>query len=331
MTVNKVYICVYTVYKHRAWLCKKRLQHSESGVKGSVHMGEEMKNVIEVKQLTKKLGKFTLGEMSFELPMGYIIGLIGENGAGKTTLLHLLLGLYKPSDGEVKIFGEDYDEKEAAIRQQIGFLLQERLFADNDSLLTNADIYGAYYENYDRELLMTYLKEFGLDAGKKYRKLSKGEELKFQFAFALSHKPKLLIMDEATGNFDPKFRERFLTYIKDFIKDGDRSVILATHLTQELEPIADYIMYVEKGKLLLTYDIETLRSRYRVVTGEEYKIKLLPKDKVICMEKGKLSTRALIRHRSHYSYDKELMLMPPTIEELMYFITKRERGREYEF
>lgn len=294
-------------------------------------MGQDMKNVIEVKQLKKQLGKFSLGEMSFELPMGYIIGLVGENGAGKTTLLHLLLGLYQPDGGQVNVLGECYEQAEAQIRQQLGFVLQERLFIDHETLISNADIYGTYYEKYDRELLKDYLEEFGLDPEKKYRKLSKGEELKFQFAFAMSHKPKVLIMDEATGNFDPKFREKFLEHIKDFIKDGDRSVLLATHLTQELEQMADYIMYIEKGKLLFSYDIETLRSRYRVVTGEEYKIKLLPKDKVICMEKGKLSTRAFIRYRRHYAYDKELTLTVPTIEEVMYFITKRERGREYEF
>ncbi len=226
---------------------------------------------------------------------------------------------------------ENYDEKEIDIRQQIGYVLQERLFIDNETLIANGDIYGSYYTEYDRELLMAYLKEFGLEPEKKYRKLSKGEELKFQFAFAMSHKPKLLVMDEATGNFDPKFREKFLGYMKDFIKDGDRSVLLSTHLTQELEQLADYIMYIEKGKLLFAYDIETLRSRYRVVTGEEYKVKLLPKDKVICAEKGKLSTRAFIRYRKHYAYDKELTLTIPTIEEIMYFITKRERGREYEF
>ena len=294
-------------------------------------MSEEIKKVIEVKQLSKKLGSFTLGEMSFELPMGYIIGLIGENGAGKTTLLHLLLGLYQPDDGQVTVFGESFSEKEAQIRQQIGFVLQERLYMDSETLISNADIYGAYYEEYDRELLLAYLEQFGVAADKKYGKLSKGEELKFQFAFALAHKPKLLVMDEATGNFDPKFREVFLGVLKEFIKDGDRSVLLATHLTQELEQMADYIMYIEKGKLLFSYDIETLRSRYRVVTGEEYKVKLLPKDKVICVEKGKLSTRAFIRYRKHYAYDKELILTMPTIEEMMYFITKRERGREYEF
>ncbi len=294
-------------------------------------MNEKIKNVIEVKQLSKKLGSFTLGEMDFEIPMGYIVGLIGENGAGKTTLLHLLLGLYHPDGGQISIFGQNYSRQETDIRQQIGYVLQERLFADHETLISNADMYGAYYENYDRELFLAHLTQFGLNPAKKYKKLSKGEELKFQFAFAMSHKPRLLILDEATGNFDPKFRETFLTGLKEFIKDGERSVILATHLTQELEQMADYILYIEKGRLLMNYDIETLRSRYRLVTGEEYKLKLLPKDKVISMEKGNLSTRALIRYRRHFSYDSELSLTTPTIEELMYFMTKRERGREYDF
>ena len=294
-------------------------------------MREKNRNMIQVKQLSKKLGTFQLGEMSFELPMGYIIGLVGENGAGKTTLLHLLLGLYHPDEGEVKVLGATYEKQEAEIRQQIGYVLQERLFRDNETLISNADTYGGYYENYDRELLLTYFAQFGLEPSKKYKKLSKGEELKFQFAFAMSHKPRLLILDETTGNFDPKFRDEFLKMIKEFIKDGERSVILATHLTQELEQIADYILYMEKGNLLMHYDIETLRSRYRMVTGEAYKLKLLPKEQVIHMESGKLLTRALIKYRRHYSYDKELVMTTPTIEEVMYFVTKRERGRDYGF
>lgn len=292
---------------------------------------EQENSVIEVKQVVKKLDRFELGEMSFDLPMGYFIGLIGANGAGKTTLLHLLLGLYKPTAGEVKIFGKSYAEAEFEIRQKIGFILQEKLYESGLALLANANRYGELYENYDSALFCEYLKEFGLSPDKKYKKLSKGEELKFQLAFALSHKPTLLILDEATGNFDPAFREKFLKYLKDFIADGEHSVILATHLTKELDQLADYIVYIERGKLLFAYDIEQIRSRYRIATGENYKINLLPKDKVIHREIGQLSTRALIRYRSHYTYDKEVTLTVPTIEELMYFITKREGGREYDF
>lgn len=287
----------------------------------------EQRNLIEIKQVKKQLGKFTLGEMTLELPMGYVIGLIGQNGAGKTTLLHLLLGLYKPDHGEVKIFGMDYAEHEKEIRQQLGIVLQEQLFMGDATLIGNADYYGEFFEQYDRELLLSHFEEFGLEPERKYKKLSKGEELKFQFAFALSYNPRLLILDEATGNFDPSFREKFLKYIKDYIADGEKGVILSTHLTQELEQIADYIVYVEKGKLLFSYDIEQMRSAYRIVVGEDYKVNLLPKDKIIAREKGKLGTRALVRHRKHFKYDSALTLLTPTIEELMYFITKREKGR----
>ncbi len=291
----------------------------------------EYNSVIEMKQVRKNLGSFVLDDISLEIPKGYIIGLIGQNGAGKTTLLHLLLGLYQPNEGQVRLFEKEYEKEEKLIRQNIGVVLQERLFATSDTLIQNADYYGKYYENYEKEKFCELLQEFGLNKEQKYKKLSKGEELKFQFAFALAHNPKLLILDEATGNFDPKFRETFLEKIKEFIADGERSVILATHLTQELEQIADYIVYLEKGKLLFAHDIEELRARYRIAVGEHYKIKLLPKQKVIHVEQGKLSTRALIRHRKHYSYDKELTLLTPTLEELMYFITKRERGSDYDF
>ena len=108
-------------------------------------------------------------------------------------------------------------------------------------------------------------------------------------------------------------------------------MILATHLTQELEQIADYILYVENGKLLMNYDIETLRSRYRIAVAEDYKLKLLPENMVICREKGNLASRVLIRYYSRFPYDKELTFVQPTIEEIMYFVSKRERGKEYEF
>jgi len=291
----------------------------------------EQEYIIEMKQVSKKLGKFVLEPMDVKLPEGYIIGLIGQNGAGKTTLLHLLLGLYRPDGGEIRMFGETYDNGEISIKNQIGAVLQERLFMENDSLLSNADYYGAYYQKYDREKFLSYLEEFGLSPEKKYRKLSRGEELKFQFAFALSHQPKLLILDEATGNFDPEFREKFWKILKEFISDGKRSVILATHLTAELEQMADYIMYLEKGKLLFAYDIETMRERFRIAVAEKYKLKLLPENKVIHMEESPLGCRALIRYRRHYDYDKEVTLLVPTIEEMMYYITKREGGREFQY
>lgn len=283
---------------------------------------------VKLSDVTKSFNGFSLEDINIALPKGYIHGLIGQNGAGKTTLLHLILGLYEPTKGEVEVLGKGFLSQEKLIKEELGVVLQERLFEDYMTLKENAAYYGKYYANYDENYFLQLIERFELRTEQKYKGLSKGEELKFQFAFALAHKPKLLILDEPTGNFDPDFREEFLTLLKEFVADGEKSVILATHLTEDLDRMADYIIYLEKGKLLFSMDIEELRDTYRMVIGEEYKINLLPKEAVICKEKGAYGTKALVHHRRRYNYDASLTVTPPTIEELMYFITKRKNGVE---
>lgn len=282
--------------------------------------------MIQIKGVSKKLESFRLEDMNIELPEGYIMGLIGPNGSGKTTLINLILGLYRPDKGKISVFGKKYEEEERAIHEDIGYVLQERLFEGYLTLEENANHYGRYYKKYEKARLVELLERFGLEPRKRYKELSKGQELKFQFAFAMSHQPRLLILDEATGNFDPDFREQFLMMLKEFIADGKHSVLLATHLTDELDRIADYITYLEKGKQLFSRDIENLRDTYRLVTGEAYKLRLLPKQDVIYMEEGVYTAKALIKYYERYPYDKEITLTLPTIEELMYFITKRQKG-----
>lgn len=282
--------------------------------------------MLQLQDVSKHLGTFHIRNISLELPAGYIMGLIGPNGAGKTSLIHLILGLYKPEHGEVLIDGMDYQNHEREIREQIGTVLLEQLFDSGMTLRQNADYYGKYYKSYDAKIFEEYAKRFTLESGRKYMRLSKGEELKFQLAFALSHNPKLLILDEPAGSFDPEFRAEFFNVLKEFIADGTRSVLISTHLTEDLDRMADYITYLEKGKCLMSTDIEDLRESYRLVIGETYKIKLLPRENVIHMEEGAYGTRALVRHRKRFNYDVALTVTVPTIEELMYFITKRRRG-----
>lgn len=283
--------------------------------------------IVELNDVSKHVGTFHMENITFSLPGGYIMGLIGPNGAGKTTLLHLLLGLYRPDAGNIRVAGLSYGSDESGIREQIGTVLLERLFDPGWTLQQNADRYGAYYRAYDPESFVNYLERFSLTPDRKYQALSTGEELKFQLAFALAHAPRLLILDEPAGNFDPKFRDEFFCVLKEFIAGGDRSVILSTHLTEDLDRVADYITYLENGKCLLAEDIETLRDSYRLVAGEAYKIALLPKENVIHVEQGELCTRALVRHHKRSVYDEELAVTTPTIEELMYFMTKRKKEK----
>jgi len=282
--------------------------------------------LVDLKDMNKVLGNFRLKDISMELPEGFILGLIGPNGAGKTSLIHILLGLYEPTGGQVLIDGMSYEDSEDEIKNLIGTVLLEDMFEPGTSLIKNGAYYGSYYKNFSMEEYEGYLERFELDKSKKFGKLSKGQKLKAQFAFALSHHAKLLILDEPTGNFDPKFRKEFFKVLKEYIADGTKSVILSTHLTEDLDKMADYILYIEKGKTIFSGDIEKLRDSYRLVTGERYKINLIPADRVIHKEDGTYGTKALVTHKPRYTYDKEVTVAVPTLEELMYFTTKRRDG-----
>ncbi len=284
--------------------------------------------MIKLEKIRKLIGTFHLRDISLEIPEGYIIGLVGANGCGKTSLLHVLMGLYRPDAGSMELMGMKYPEDEAKLHDSIGVVLQERLYEDYMTLQENAAYYGRFYSNYDEVYLLEMLESYDLDPKRKYKGLSKGEELKFQFACALAHHPRFLILDEPTGNFDPDFRDEFLKALKEFIADGEHTVILATHLTDDLDKIADYLIYMEKGSILTAMDIEELRSKYRIVAGEDYRMKLLPEQRIIHMEKGEFATKALIRHRKIDTYDSTYTVSAPTIEEFMYYVTKRDKGIE---
>lgn len=279
--------------------------------------------MIKLDKIRKHIGNFVLRNITLEIPEGYIIGLIGANGCGKTSLLHVLMGLYKPDAGVMELMGMSYPANEAALHDQIGVVFQERLYEDYMTLQENAAYYGRFYSNYDEAYLLELLKKYELDPKRKYKCLSKGEELKFQFAVALAHHPKLLLLDEPTGNFDPEFRDEFLKSLKEFIADGEHTIILATHLTDDLDKMADYLIYMEEGSILTAMDIEELRSKYRIVAGEDYRIKLLSEQRIIHMEKGEFATKALIKHRQIDDYDETYTVSVPTIEEFMYYVTKR--------
>lgn len=262
-------------------------------------------------------------DITFELPEGYIMGLIGENGAGKTSILNLILGLYQPDSGSVQMFGSRYRDNERSIRNKIGYVLVDGdLFSSNAKLIDNANMYGKFYEHYSVDVLADYCADFCLDLKKRWKDLSKGEKLKFQFAFALSHAPKLLVLDEPTANFDPEFRDQFFHYIAEFVGNGTCSVILATHQLQDLDRIADYIVLMHRGRLVFSSDKETLIDKFRLIKGEAYKVNLLKAERLIYKETGEYMTSALVRHRRIDTYDSQLSVSIPTLEEIMYFLMK---------
>ncbi len=276
--------------------------------------------IVEFDQVNKRLGGFRLEDVTFGFPRGYIMGLVGANGAGKTSLIHMILGIYAPDSGTVRVLGNDYDTKEAWIKERLGFVLQEDLFYTGQSLMGNGDFFGRKYSNFHREQLMRYIDLFGLDGKKKYGRLSKGEKLKFQLAFALSHEPELLILDEAAGSFDPEFRTEFQRIIAEFIEDGKRSVILSTHVFDEIDRMADYILLMDNGKIILYKDRERIAQEYRFVSGESYKINRISRDRIVYAEGNKEQTKALVRHSRYHDYDKELKVTEVTMSDFIYYL-----------
>ena len=279
--------------------------------------------MIDCNNVSKRFTSFSLKNITFNLPAGYICGLIGENGSGKTTLINILSGLYS-YDGEVRISGRDYCNHEYDIKQDIGVVVHGDIFEAQESLISNANYFGRFYKKYSENLLENYLERFNLNDKKKYKELSKGEKLKFALAFALAHEPRLLLLDEPGANFDIEFRKEFNSLLREFIIDGTRSVILSTHIISDVETFADYILFLKNGEQILFGDVETIREKYRMVSGEKYKIKLL-KDRIIYLEEGRISCNALVKHDKQ-GYDKELKVWEPGIDELMYYIGK---GKDY--
>lgn len=282
--------------------------------------------MLELINVSKKLGEFELDNISFNLPKGYIMGLVGQNGAGKTSIINMILGLYKIEEGTILVDGMDITEYEKEVKDRIGFVLCDDLFHPYLSLLENANLYGKYYSKYSKKEFVDYCDRFQIDVNKKLSKFSTGEKLKFQFAFALSHKPKLLLLDEPVGNFDPEFRKEFLSILSEFIEDGEHSILISTNTTKELEAMADYITMIKRGKIVFSMEKEAMCEKYKLVKGEECKIDLIDKDRIIYKESGAYQTTALVLNDEFYEYDEELVVEAPSIDDVMYYIVKGDEN-----
>lgn len=222
-----------------------------------------MDNILEVKNLCKIYDRFSLKNISFELPKGTIMGLVGENGAGKSTTIKAILNLIPTSDGLVKIFGLDMKEKEIEIKEDIGVVLDEGFFSEYLTPTDINNILSGIYKNWSEELFFKYLEDFKLPKNKISKEFSTGMKMKLKIATALSHKPKLLILDEPTSGLDPIARQDILDIFQEFIQDDEHSVLVSSHITSDLENIADYISFINNGEIVLSKTRDELIDKMR--------------------------------------------------------------------
>ena len=197
-------------------------------------------NVFVIDHLCLSKGDFVLKDISFEVPRGYITGLVGKNGSGKTTLMKAVCNVYTKQSGKISVAGLDHEKDEAAVKQQIGLVMPEFTFFEDKSLIANGELLGPLYENFSMERFIDYLIKFELKKEKNCsshleKSLSTGQRVRFQLAFALAHDPELLLLDEPTANLDPAFRVKLLEDLQEVIEDGKTGVLMSTHLTADLD------------------------------------------------------------------------------------------------
>ncbi len=277
-------------------------------------------NAIEVRNLTKTFTDFRMGDINLQLPKGYIMGLIGANGAGKTTLIKLLMGLYVPDDGEISVLGMDPMKEGKPMRNQVGYVFDEPKFYDF-SLKKVAKIIAPFYSEWDDGVFGEYMDQFGLKGKMKFKELSRGMKLKFALAIALSHHAPLLILDEPTSGLDPIFRLELLDILQEIMEDGEMTILFSSHITSDVEKIADYVTYIRDGKIVLSKEKDALQSEYLLVKGGENAVPDEIAEIMIGSKVTSYNYEALIpaNHNLGAVWDAEEM---PTLEQIMFYHEK---------
>lgn len=286
-----------------------------------------MKNAIEINNLTKKYDeKFELNIEELTVPSGKITGLIGENGAGKTTLIKSMLDIIKRDNGSIKIFDKDNLEAECEIKEDIGVVLDNLFFPE----LLNANdinsIMKSTYKNWDSNMYYNYLDEMNIPKDKNIKSLSTGMKKKLEISVALSHKPKLLILDEPTSGLDPIVRNEILDIFLKFISDDEHSILLSTHITSDLDQIADDIIFIDKGKKVFEDSEKNIKENYGILKCSLDDFKKIDEKDIVKYKKNKHEYEILINNRNELSKKyKDFEIEKITLENLMILMIKGEK------
>lgn len=204
-------------------------------------------NMIKIENASISFKKFYMEPVNLNIPQGYIVGVQGENGAGKSTLLKMILGQYSDMKGDIYVDGENVREKRESVLQKIGYVDGNRVFFEEKDALGNEKYFAPFYEEWDKDEYRKMLRKMGVKDSLPIKKLSKGERVKFQLAFAAAYQPKVLLLDEPTAGLDPVFRDDFLKMLQSFVADYETTILLATHLDEDMNKIADYVIDIEHG------------------------------------------------------------------------------------
>ena len=281
-----------------------------------------MNNVLEINNITKDYKKFKIDNISFNLPKGYIMGFIGANGAGKTTTIKLILNMIKRDSGEIKVFGLDNIREEERIKEQIGVVFDECYYLEDWTLNDVEKAVSMFYKNWNSSIYEKYLKEFNLARDKKVKDLSRGIRMKLMIAVAFSHEAKLLILDEPTSGLDPVARDEFLDILRDYIEDEEKSVIFSSHITSDIEKIADYITYINNGKIIFTGEKDEFLEKYCIIKGGKEDITESQKKEIIGLRIHSTGFEGLIELKKAVGFSSKVIIEKASLDEIMIYMNK---------
>lgn len=287
-----------------------------------------MENILELQNLSKSYAKsdFALDQISFSLPYGSILGFVGENGAGKTTTIGCILNTLRKDSGTVKLFGKEMGDGDTDIREKIGVVYDGDNFPGYWTAGQLSKVMAGLFRNWDQPLFQKYLEDFQLPPKQKIKCYSKGMTMKLAIAAALSHHPELLILDEATSGLDPVMRDDMLDVFLEFVQEENHSILLSSHITSDLEKVADYITFIHKGRLILTAPKDDLVYRYAVMRCRESQFQAVDREDVLAYRKRDMQIDVLVAdgRKAQRKY-KDVVVDHTSVDEIMLLLAKGER------
>lgn len=283
-----------------------------------------MDNILEIRNLSKKYDQFSLNNINLSLKRGYIMGFIGPNGAGKSTTIKLIMNLVKRDSGSINIFNMDNIEQERDIKTRIGFVYDENHYYEELTIEQMKDIIAPFYKNWDEKLFCSYIKEFELPGKKKIKQLSKGMKMKFSLAIALSHNAELIVMDEPTAGLDPVFRSELLDLLYSIMQDEKKSIFFSTHLTTDLEKVADYITFINKGQIIFSEIKDKILEDYAIVKGKKEYLDMDVKKEFISVRENGFGFEALTNDVKKIKslFRQNVLIEKPSLEDIMVYTVR---------
>lgn len=284
-------------------------------------------NLLEVKGLSKGFKQFSLKDISFNLPKGYIMGYVGQNGAGKTTTIKLINHLCKADSGEVYVNGIRYVDNPIHYKEQIGFIGDESFFPKEMKLKDIRTIMKDFYVSFDEQKFNQMVRDWNLPENKKIQDFSRGMKVKLMFLTALCRDVKLLILDEATNGLDPVMRAEILELLQDFIEDGEKSILFSTHMLDDLESIADYIVFIKDGRIVLNETKDELLESYMIVKGDAKELTNEMRKVLIGLKEKRFAFEALVSSENATVLKQGFVFEKPAIDQIMiHMIGSRQGG-----